>query len=365
VVVVTLNYRLGALGFLAHAELAAEDGDGTTGNYGLLDQLAALRWVKENIAAFGGNPDQVMVFGESAGAIDTCALMASPLAAGLMTSALMQSGACVSRTVAERQPLADALVTEVGCDGAPDVTACLRSIAPLTLIEAQLAVKPDQPLPLGLETLPWGPTVDGHVLDRFPEHALVDGSAAAIPLVVGSNADETRPAAPLVVTQASYQQAVTDAFGSDAPAVLAHYDPASYGNPRRTLIALSTDVKFTCPARRAARAAVAHHPNVYRYFFTHALDGGLAAGLGAFHALELYFVFQQGSFETYTFSASELTLSSDMLGYWTRFATAHDPGGGWPAYDASTDPALVLDTPIATQTGIRTAGCDVLDTLAP
>jgi para-nitrobenzyl esterase len=369
VVVVTVSYRVGALGFLAHPALAAEDADGSTGNYGLLDQIAALQWVKDNIDAFGGDPDQVMVFGESAGAIDTCALMASPLASGLMTSALMQSGACVSRTIADRQAFTDSLVAEVACDGAADVVACMRAVDPQTLIEAQQTLTAGSDLILGLHKLPFGPTVDGHVLLQDPEQALEDGNAAAIPFVVGSNADETRPSVPLIVTLANYEQRVDDAFGTDAPTVLAHYNPTNYGTSRQTLMALSTDVNFTCPARRAARAARTHHPDVYRYWFTHALDGGPAQGLGAFHALELYFVFQQESFEFYDFSPSEITLSQNMLGYWTRFAIGHDPNGGgataWPAYDATTDPAIVLDTTISTITNIRTAGCDVLDAVAP
>src|SRR5262249_22131287 len=128
VIFVTVNYRLGALGFLAHPALAAEDADGSTGNYGILDQIAALRWVKDNIAGFGGDPARIMVFGESAGAVDTCAVMTSPLADGLYARALMESGACAAIPMPRAMEVGADVAAALDCPLDESASGCLRDV---------------------------------------------------------------------------------------------------------------------------------------------------------------------------------------------------------------------------------------------
>jgi para-nitrobenzyl esterase len=223
--------------------------------------------------------------------------------------------------------------------------------------------------PLGMEVLAFGPTVDGYVVPKDPLQALSDGDQNDVELVIGSNSMEASLAVQPVVTLNQYQQIVYDHYGqADGDLVLAMYDPQNFPTPRRALIALCTDATWTCPVRRAARAAAASQQSaVYRYFFTHALDNPALQGLGAFHALDVFFVFQHAQAMTYTLAPAELALSQDILGYWSRFAISGDPNGAtavpWPSYQPTADPHLVLDTTIVAGDGIRTARCDLLDSL--
>jgi para-nitrobenzyl esterase len=367
VVFVSINYRLGALGFIAHPALTAEDRNGSSGNYALLDQIAALEWVRDNIAAFGGDSSRVMIFGQSAGAVDICALLTSPLAAGLFHRVLMSSGACVSQPLGQREASGAALASSLGCESG-DVAGCLRGL-PADAFVSEQPNSLSMVNPLGLEGLPFGPTVDGHVLLEDPLQALGDGDHADVPFVLGSNSMEASIAVQPVVTLNEYEQIVYDHYGqAGGDLVLAMYDPQSFPTPRRALVALSTDASWTCPVRRAARAAAASQSSaVHRHFFTHELDGPAWQGLGAFHALDVYFVFQHAQAMGYTLSPAELAFSQAILGYWSRFAVTGDPNGDgavpWPSYAPSDDPHLVLDTTIVAGDGVRTARCDLLDSL--
>lgn len=348
VVVVSLNYRLAQLGFLADASLA----DGAqVGNYGLLDQIAALTWVRDNIAAFGGDPGTVMVFGESAGGRNTCSLLATPGSAGLFHRALIQSGACKfvpSRAAA--QATADDVAAALGCGA--DRAACFRAASVEAMTRAAAA-------PVGaLEGSTFGPVIDGVVLTEQPEDAIEAGRHHAMPIAIGANADETARDVPPGLTQAQYETLVRAQYGAFANQVLAHYPPDP--TPRAAYVRVTTDSRFVCPSRQIARHADAGQTAaVYRYFFAYR-----ATVFGAVHGVDVPFVF--GTFsailvngQPYQPTASDLALSAAMQGYWTRFARTGDPGGepAWPTYGAG-DPVLVLDNPPATTTGIRTADCD-------
>jgi para-nitrobenzyl esterase len=191
-IVVTTNYRLGALGFLAHPALDAENASGRrSGNYGLLDLLSSLRWVKKNIASFGGDPARVMIFGESAGALNTCVLVASPQAAGLFSSALMESGGCAAPSTVDREKSGNVLATSVGCAEKPDVAACLRGKPAADLVSASAGLTDLLASDL-LHTwdMPYGPNVDGYVLTEAPLSAFKSGRYNHVPFAVGSNAHE-------------------------------------------------------------------------------------------------------------------------------------------------------------------------------
>jgi para-nitrobenzyl esterase len=350
VVVVTINYRVGQLGFLADASLADA---GAVGNYGTLDQIAALRWVHNNIAAFGGDPDRVMVFGESAGGRNTCTLLAAPAAAGLFHRALVQSGACkFLDTVAEAQATADAVATALACTG--DRAACFRAATAEQLSRANA-----QPVGV-LDGGTYGSVIDGHTLVEQPEAAIAAGRHHHMPFAIGANADETVREAPATLSETAYQNLVRTQFGALANAVLAQYPSSSYASPRAAYVRLTTDSRFVCPTREIAAHAVAGQTEpVYRYFFRYA-----ATPLGAPHGIEVPFVF--GTFDAilvngvpYVPTAADLALSAAVQSYWSSFARTGTPTGtpAWPAYDA-TDTALDLDNPLTTEAAIRDADCD-------
>lgn len=366
-VVVTFEYRLQAAGFLSLPALDAESPRGASGNYALLDQIFALGWVQRNIHAFGGDPARVLLFGESAGALDTCAVLASPLAKGLFSAALMESGGCAAMKKSDAQAFGATVVTGAKCDGAPDVLACLRALTPEALVTAVPATVDIAGKQSGYQS-----NVDGWVLPDAPLDAITAGKHNHVPFVVGANHDETGKTVGQM-DEAEYEAAVLSlAGGAQAVAneILAEYPSSSYASPRAAYVALTSDLKFICPARKVARAAVkAQAEPVHRYFFTHVSDNGSAAtkAFGAFHGYELLFVFDHVTASGYTPSAGETALASAIGGYWSRLAAGGDPNGegavAWPLYDATKDSFLQLDDTIAAGEGVRTAQCDFWDGL--
>ncbi|HYN40522.1 MAG TPA: carboxylesterase family protein, partial [Thermoanaerobaculia bacterium] len=359
-VVVTVNYRLSSFGWLAQTFLSAESRRGVSGNYGTYDQLAALRWVKRNIAAFGGDPARVMIFGESAGGVNVCTLVASPLAAGLFERALVQSGGCTQRPLAEFVTFGNTLTDKAGCSSAVDPAACLRALP----FEAVLRALPPVVTVASSSGQLWGPAVDGFVLRDSPEVVIGKGEHNRVPFVVGANADETGSAAPPVATEAEYRALVAAQAGLLAPLVLAQYPASAYATPRKAYIAVTSDARFICPSRRFARAAASGGSPTFRYFFSYPAN----RLYGAVHGIELPFVF--GAFDAipgYSPGATERALSESMNASWARFAATGDPSvpGGviWPAYDAVRDRTFVWDAPTASVDGIRSEACDFWDSL--
>lgn len=368
-VVVTAQYRLGALGFLAHPALVAGHSLGTSGNYGTLDLVAALGWVQRHIGTFGGDLSRVMVFGESAGAVETCALLAAPLARGLFSAALMQSGACVAASPDRVARLASDFVDASGCGGAVDLPACLRQL-PVAMVVTAVPTEVSVVSPAS----GWFPHVDGVVIPAAPLEVLQTGRHNRVPLVVGSNSDETSMGTVTILTEAQYQAAVLALVGGNAvlaSRILAAYPVAEYGSPRKAFTALTSDANFTCPARRVARAAAAGQAEpVFRYFFTHPWDNGSAAqrALGAFHGIELAYVFRRLDAMGYQASPGEVALAEFIGASWRALAAQNNPtpagGPAWPAYDLASDPFLELTTPPAPGHGVRTRQCDFWDTLS-
>ncbi len=363
-VVVTINYRLGALGLLTHPELSKEGAHQTSGNYGLLDQIAALQWVQRNIGPFGGDPARVLLFGESSGAVNTCLLLASPLAAGLFTAAIMESGGCWTKTEADSEAFGIQYAEAAGCSGA-DSLECLRARSAEELVQT-LPGKVD----LIGSPLEYQPNVDGWVIPVDPLEQISAGKHNKVPLIVGSNAHETSIFVPLIMTGASYAAAVYDLAGavSVGNAILAEYPVSEYGSPRQAFIALTSDLVFTCAARRVVRAAAAGQSEpVYRYSFTRGLDnGGLyLKGLGAFHGLELAFIFSFLGANGYVPLPIEIALSESMIKYWGAFATSGVPDAAgepaWPRYDLVTESYLELADPITAGAGLRDPQCDFWD----
>ena len=379
VVVVTAEYRLGLLGWLAHPLLTAEGG-GASGHYGLMDMVAALTWVKQNIAAFGGDPTHVMLFGQSAGSVNVQVLLVAPAAQGLFSAAGMESGSIPSPGWMWLPPFATAeasgqqVASALGCGAAADVLACLRGLPPNTLVN----------LPNFYSYL-YGPGIGSTFLSVNP-FTFLQQNGPPVPLLIGSNREEWSlsddPNTNAHMDDTAYAAAFHqrfDSFGAGvANQVLSLYPAAAYSSPAYALIAVDTDFNMTCEVRNGARAAAAAGANrrpVWRYFYTKTFENDPNEVVyGAFHTAELFFLFgnfndgqQPGGGLVYTPSQADLTFSQDLMGYWTRFAATGNPNGAgataWPLYDPTTDSMLQLDdTPVAIN-GYDNPQCDYLSTL--
>ena len=317
-VVVSFNYRLGMLGFLALPQLAAADGG--TGNWGLRDQIAALAWVSRNIAAFGGDPAHVMIAGESAGGASVCTLLAAPAAQGLFSSAAMQSGNC--RLVLDEQKPVGAFppafgvgvvsAIDLGCVTG-DIAGCLRGkpVAAVLATQAKLPATFDLGVPIG----PTLPVVDGVVLDRRPMDALRAGRGN-VAIIAGANRDDTSAFITIDNSPGSfagYLQRIGQ--GVHSAALLALYPPQQLGE-RNAAIAYSTDVAFACPALQLALV----RPQTSRlYELERPVASGPLVALGAVHGLDFVYLF--GSFAAWGIDAEpERALSTAIQQLWSTVA---------------------------------------------
>jgi para-nitrobenzyl esterase len=361
VVVVSFNYRLGALGFLYLPELAREEG-GASGNFGLLDQLAALAWVRDNIAAFGGDPQRVTLFGQSAGAMSAAALLGAPRARGLFQRVILQSGAARNVHLPETaERVRDAFLDEAGLGSGG--LAALRELPLPALLEAQ--ARSAERLRRELPDPPFQPVVDGALLPRPPLEAIAAGAAAGLPLLIGTTRDEWRfyglrdPKARQLDAEGLLRRLRRGLPGVDgagrglAERVVEAYRDARAGrastDPRELWFAIQTDRWFRTPATKLAEQQAAHQPATHAYLFTWrspALDGAL----GACHALDLPFVF--GSLADRRIrplvgaGPRACELSQRMQDAWLRFAHGGAPGHAglpeWPAYEARRRATLML-----------------------
>jgi len=336
VIVVTINYRLGYLGFLAEAGLDAEGH--VAANYGLQDQQFALDWVQRNIKGFGGDASRVTVFGESAGGLSVLSNLVSPTAYGLFSRAIVESGAYVLNLpdLATAETAGNALATSLGC--AVGDTACLRAL-PVSAI-----LVPEGAAGLNVVTI-----VDGTTVPQSINTALKAGQFIQVPLLNGSNQDEGRlftvPAAAL--TAAEYPAVLAQTYGATVgPLVEAQYPAADYPQPVLALAAATGDHLFSCTARQVDRWASQYVP-VYAYEFNdeNAPEYSLPPTtypFGATHATELQFLFNLPELPgTPALTAAENRLSTTMVKYWTNFAAATSPDKGalplWEPYAAGSD----------------------------
>ena len=365
VVVVTFNYRLGALGFFVHAGLNAESDAGVSGNYGILDQQAVLRWVRDNAAAFGGDPTKVLLFGESAGGQNTIVQLVAPGSKGLFSAAIAQSGGSYRTTLAEAQTQLSGVVSSLGCGSAADAVACLRSVSAVNLAGVSSAVGP---LEMGLR---YSPVVDGVVIPDQISTLIQQGKQHGVPVILGTNADETSRMVPLVSSDAEYQAAVRLQYGTvRGNLVLQQYPSSRFTSPRAALIAVTTDATWTCPIRRLARSlAATQQAPVYRYFFTWRSPGPAGAVIGSTHGLEVPFVFRNFTAVSPGFmpDAAALALADTMQSAWASFAATGTPTSTptWPRFPATGDVTLELGTTPAVLNGVRTADCDFIESLSP
>ena len=368
-VVVTLNYRLGPFGFLALPELEAEDAaHPSSGGYGIEDQRAALAWVKANAAAFGGDPENVTIFGESAGGISVCHHLVSPQSAGLFQRAIIESGPCDSYVGKEKAETQGAtFVAALGCEG-PGALACLRG---KTTEEIMTALPTSSDLIFG-DGAKWFPVLDGWNLPDVPSKLLAEGKFEKVPTILGSNADEGSLFFALANTMVADDVALEALSEQLVPGhgeeVLMFYSSATYGSAQNAAMAAVGDAGFVCPTRRAARALVAAGVPTFHYHFTHAPTNALLGEIGAFHAAELKYVFgNPGQLAPQALTDEELAFSKMIMGYWSRHAEKGDPNGGgalaWPGYDGTTEESLILAMEVAKEAGVRKEKCDFWDSL--
>jgi para-nitrobenzyl esterase len=367
-VVVSINYRLGQLGFLAHPELSAENTKRISGNYGFLDQLAALMWVKENIHAFGGDPAQVTIFGESAGAWSVAAHLASPLSAGLFRAAIAESGPSQRRDRALRSPTtmmpesAEAqgvrFAHALGCPSTGAIS-CMRA-KPASQIVSTL---PATAGANGGEVYLFA--IDGYAFTDIPTRMILSRHFNGVPFITGINGNESTLFTKdiEVPDAAAYTALIRKTFASSAERVLQLYPAVRYPTPKAALDAVWSDYDYVCPTRRLARAYSDVEPRTWLYQFTWVTPFGTSSGLGSYHTSELEFVFGNFNRPLTPPSPTELALSANIMTRWNSLARGLAPGSDWPAYTSTADRHLVLEAPIRVARGLNTAGCDFFDSI--
>ena len=357
VVLVTINYRLGALGFLVHPELARESPHHVSGNYGLMDQVAALEWVRKNIRKFGGDPRNVTAAGESAGAFDISLLMTSPLASGLFHRVIAESGAAsgfnLSMTAAHAEANGRKLAAHLK---APEGGAIryLRTLGPREILQAAKdSTNGDR---TGLQT-----SVDGYVLPKPPAVVFAQGLGARVPMITGSNAQETGGSMP----SERLREAIRKTYGNLAERALKLYGLAGagegttdplYGGPGRQW---TTDIEFRCPSTAQAVVHTAAGNVTYEYEFERPLPGEKATA----HASELNFVFGTWG-ENVKLAAEDQKLSEQVQAYWANFAHTGDPNGAglpaWPKFTVKSQDYLAFtDDGAVAKSGMRREFCEV------
>ena len=346
VVLVTINYRLGVFGFFAHPALTKESAHHSSGNYGLLDQIAALQWVRKNIAAFGGDPERVTIFGESAGSWSVNYLMASPLAKGLFHRVIGESGGAFG----EMQKLA-----QVETSGAK-----------LGSLEA-LRAKPADELLKTLGAFP--PNVDGWLLPTDVRTIFAKGKQNDVPLLAGSNANEGTTLAPWPATSKP-EDFVAEAqrrFGNRADEVLKLYPSSTLDEARTSHYDLYRDVAFGWQMRTWVRLQTkTGKSNAYLYRFSRVSPGAQKSGVGAYHAAEIAYVFQTLN-PNRPFQIRDFELADQMSSYWVNFAATGNPNGKglppWPAYRANSDMAVEFGDTIHEIKGLDKPALDLIDRL--
>lgn len=351
VVLVTINYRLGVFGFLAHPELSKESGHNVSGNYAFLDQVAALEWVKKNIAAFGGDPNRVTVFGESAGSWSVNYLMATPLAKGLFQGAIGESGGAFSpmTTLAAAEEVGRKFAAREGAE----------SIAALRAKPAEDLLKADGSFP---------PNVDGWALPEDVYSIFAKGRQNDVPLIAGSNADEGTTLAPWPAngTAAAYVTQTRHRFGTQTDRFLQIYPANSEEQAKAAHYDSFRDLVFGWQMRTWVRMATqTGKSKAFLYYFNRVPPGRDSDRLRVYHAAEILYVFDNLGVSPRPWEDDDRKLADTMSSYWVNFAATGDPNGKglprWPAYQGSDDVALELGSPIKPVAHLHATALDFFD----
>jgi para-nitrobenzyl esterase len=347
VVVVTFNYRLGWLGFFAHPALAQENPGQPTGNYGLMDQIAALKWVQANIAAFGGDPSNVTIFGQSAGAMSVNDLMVSPAARGLFAKAISESGLGLTTlpTREEAEGKAHRFAVRMGATGAPS-----RILEQLRALDTAAIVTDESGARAVEET---EPMVDGTIVPDQPTKLFAKGAIAKVPYLTGSNSGESSLMPELRMTPQSFLKSLGDQLG----AVKQVYDPKGRLRDDQLAGAAFNDLIFASGAQALASFVAGAGNRAYVYYFTYGADA-LGGGDFVAHGGELTFVWGARGLKTVPIfnwvagkaSSRDLAMMTTIQSYWTNFAKTGDPNGKglvpWPDFSKAAPAVLIVDRKI-------------------
>lgn len=354
VVVVTINYRLGALGYLAHPSLV-DEATGACGNWGLLDQIAAIEWVRDNIEAFGGDPSNITIFGESAGSMSVTTIMSAPGARGLFRRAIAQSGGPEVATAEAAAATAEKVLSMAGVG-----LKSLRELPPEKFVEIQQKMMASGAGGGGLsgDVMALRPVIDGAVLERSPFDVIANGEARDVSLLIGTNRDEMKLFAMMDSGTEFTEEVVLGRLGAslkdaDARHAMEVYRKAREGrgeptDPKELWQAMETDRFFRAPAMRFAGLHASHQPDTYAYLFC--WESPMAA-LGSPHAIELPFVFgtlDAPMISMFAGSGPEAeSLSALVQDAWIGFSRTGDPAhaglGEWPRLDSGPRPVMILD----------------------
>jgi para-nitrobenzyl esterase len=350
VVLVSINYRLGALGFLAHPMLSSESEHGVSGNYGLLDQIAALKWVQQNIARFGGDADNITIFGESAGGTSVYCLTATPQAKGLFHNAIMQSAWLPETVFADLGAAEKSGATEVAKAISGEVSAeAMRRLSTEDLLEHL-----KQRLPVA---------TDGWLFPESLAQIYAKGKQNRVRSIVGTNRDEGTmftPRQPFPSVEL-YHAEMNGEYGDHGDAIRKLYPAQKVGDIRKAVVQRITDTWFVRPTREYARQMQRQNNDTWMYHFTQ--TSPTWPWLGAAHAAEIRYVFN-------TLDASKIKdvdrdIAKSMIGYWVQFAKTGDPNVDglptWPGYTADNDKHLEIGKQTKIGDGLRTEACDALD----
>jgi para-nitrobenzyl esterase len=360
VIVVTVAYRLGPLGFLAHPQLTRESPHHSSGNYGLMDQIAALEWIQRNVASFGGDASRVTIAGQSAGAMAVSALMASPRAKGLFQRAIGESGGLF-------EPLQLApgyLLTNAEHDGEKYAASLGASSV------QELRRLPATEMLGGTAGAITHPVIEPYVLPISPYDAFTCGQQNDVPLLIGSNAEEARSLVDAANVKAStFATDIERSFGSLPAPIIAAYPHATDVQARQARLDLERDLRFGWDMWTWARLQVrTGHSNVYYYSFKQRPPfpiGSVYHGWGASHYAELWYVFDHLDQAPWDWSAADRRLAGEISSYWVNFAKSGDPNGRglpyWPVFTGTDGNVLDLDDPITVGNVPNMANVQVFD----
>lgn len=353
VVVVTLNYRIGPLGFLVHPLLSKESANGSSGNYGLLDQIAALKWVQRNIAAFGGNPGRVTIFGQSAGSRSVLLQMISSLSAGLFHGAIAESGGPIlgseylspvyNGDMENVSKMGQQLASKLECDKAADVLAAMRAKSPQDILQAANI----NPTIFGDPGLFFAPVFDGWVLPKDPLKAYLGGKQHDVPVITGSTLNEGNIY--LIrekdLSVEKYQSFLESRFAENTAKAFAMFPARTAKDVAPAIDKFVTVAVNAHPARLVAKSMERKKSKAYLYQFTRFPNTVMARKLGAHHGVELAYVFGNMAVAD-GYDAVDMRLAQTVMDYWANFARSGNPNQqglpDWPAYQSKSDLSLEL-----------------------
>jgi para-nitrobenzyl esterase len=365
VVAVTLNYRLGTLGFIGHPILSASSGYGGSGNYGYMDQIQALKWIQRNIAAFGGDPSNVTLFGQSAGGKSVWVHLTSPLTAGLFHRAVVHSAVregAKELSSAERVGLD--LSQKLNCSNAADELACMRGKSAQQVVAALPSV-PGTGLYAGV--------VDGKVLTGAPIEIIRRGQHHHVPILQGNVEEEVsllgEEVSNNIRNEEEYKRAVENLVArsipdGSAPELLRRYPGNEYRSFAKAYNAIVADREYLCPSRRVLRALSRSQTEfVGRFLYTHTYSGGPLVKYGASHGFELLFIFDTLKGARVYPTGNELALVKTFQDTWSGFAATGTPPAYWTRYDVQRDDHLIVDHTLSERDHLRSQQCDFWDAL--